>query len=301
MKLYNIWNPEYACSKIYTGTHRYCRTETSNYEGDIGTLLKKVDPVYNSIYNICMIGTIAGESAVLSKAQLGLANTFVDRTCKQIFQHSVIPLSILKQAASKFSTQVRTVLSNRTVQIQSLILKIVDNDVQPTETTLFIKEAIPSIPGGALAANLAGKYHRWIHMHQKEMGLGDSDGVPGEKDQLPNCVGTQTYVQDHSGRTAAKTYQIVGVDVEAVRSYLELGATEGSWIPLVNDCNTFCDKILDMATPKPRWLPKETASKLDTVLKYISFGTLKTDTIYYPYPVVIHRDGSIQYPKILSQ
>ena len=118
--------------------------------------------------------------------------------------------------------------------------------------TVRIRYAVPNILGGELAS-FVGKYHKWIKTDHYEMGMGNENGVPGENGQTsPDMPFSPTYVVDHSGRTYIGEIEYPDVDEECVNSYLIMYSYLGLWTPLVNDCNSYVDRIIHLCTPKCR-------------------------------------------------
>ena len=88
--------------------------------------------------------------------------------------------------------------------------------------------------------------HRWLKTDKVEAGMGGDIEAPGEQYEAPFV--TKVHVTDHSGqsvsREGAECEPVPGLCVNKVEEQLEVGRPLGRFIPLLNDCGTFCDEVI---------------------------------------------------------
>lgn len=168
-------------------------------------------------------------------------------------------------------------------------------------TTVLLHAKILNIWGGRLAAR-AGKYHQWIQTSTYVAGLGNSEGIPGEGlRRYPDMPGSKSFVVNHEGLKPELTWKVIGVDIECVNTYLCSGTAVRRWIPLIDDCNTFCKWIFERATPKPRWSQKTEADWTESDIElYVHSNSGIVPHVYNFSPVVMERSGCIRSPQTLS-
>jgi hypothetical protein len=153
--------------------------------------------------------------------------------------------------------------------------------------TVTVNGAQANIPGGGLLNSL-GVQHQWINTNTGlSGGMGNQQGVPGENGQTsPDLPFSPTQVVDHTGRTPSTTQTYTGLDPTTVDLYLQQGQPTGPWIPKVNDCNTWTEKVIDNSTPKVRGV--DYSDTIEGEFPHQDFSGLPADkkTVIYP-------DGSV--------
>ena len=146
---------------------------------------------------------------------------------------------------------------------------------------------------GGVAASI-GKKHEWIKTDTVEAGLGNADGIPGERRSCPDCIGVPTYVKDHSGESdkpGAVGILKEGVCEKCVNAYLVLNSRVGRWIPLSADCNTWIDHVMSMCTPHSEAVPG--SAPIGYIQWGCSFGGGKIPIYPMINDVVKYPDGSL--------
>jgi RHS repeat-associated protein len=142
--------------------------------------------------------------------------------------------------------------------------------------SLTINNRQAQIPGGQTLAS-AGVNHQWITASNgTSAGLGTEQGVP--QSDLP---GVETYVVDHSGQKADSSTTYTNIDQGAALSYLQIGSKAGRWLPIANDCNTWCAAVVNNSTPRDRQV-------FDGVTTFMGFRTKKISN------AVVYSDGSVR-------
>lgn len=96
-----------------------------------------------------------------------------------------------------------------------------------------------------------GAKHHWLRTPQKEVGMGQNPGqIPGHGEAPP--LGRSTQWVDHSKETEKDCVVVPDVDAACVERETEFGKDTGEWVPLVNDCHTKTQEVLDKCSTKPR-------------------------------------------------
>jgi hypothetical protein len=99
-----------------------------------------------------------------------------------------------------------------------------------------------------------GVQHHWLRTPGKEVGMGqDAEHLPGHGEPPP--VGLSTKWVSHAAEKDKSCAIVQDVDVACVERETELGKDTGPWIPLVNDCHTKTQEVLDRCSTKPRAEP----------------------------------------------
>jgi hypothetical protein len=84
--------------------------------------------------------------------------------------------------------------------------------------------------------------HWWIRTSTKEMGMGNNDGsLPGN--EPPNDRNTK--LVDHNIDHPLRCDPVADVDEACVNRELQEGKPTGKWTPVVNDCHTVVNDVLD--------------------------------------------------------
>lgn len=96
-----------------------------------------------------------------------------------------------------------------------------------------------------------GAKHHWLRTPNKEVGMGQNPGqIPGHGEAPP--VGRSTQWIDHSKEKEKECVVVPDVDAACVERETEFGKATGDWVPLVNDCHTKTQEVLDKCSTKPK-------------------------------------------------
>lgn len=81
--------------------------------------------------------------------------------------------------------------------------------------------------------------------------MGQNAGqIPGHGEAPP--VGLMTRWINHAAETEKTCVVVPDVDAACVERETEFGKTTGPWLPLVNDCHTKTQEVLDKCSTKER-------------------------------------------------
>ena len=133
-------------------------------------------------------------------------------------------------------------------------------EIESTWEVLRVGE-VADLPGGGFADAVLDKRHEWLAVYKDgelvaAAGLGNRAGIPGEGGQSSpdSSYVAKTFVVDHASRMSSDNLVITkvsGVDAQAVLSHLNrTGYGKGPWSLGKNDCNTWCDSVIQRATPQ---------------------------------------------------
>jgi len=122
---------------------------------------------------------------------------------------------------------------------------------------VLLCQAPPDVP----LLRALGLTHRWLKTDSVEAGLGPRyGGVPGDGEGCDSdCPLTPTSINNHAGeaerRQGATCREVSQIDEECVSRELDIGRPMGPWIPAVNDCWAFVDRIIERCRRKgPRYM-----------------------------------------------
>lgn len=118
--------------------------------------------------------------------------------------------------------------------------------VDPTGLAVYLCKRPNEIPQFDDVPILDDLPHKWLKTPTKEAGLGPLEGgVPG--DEAPACECQWTSITNHAGESTqpgAVCREVKYIDEDCVNEALEIGEPKGRWLPLVNDCNTFANRVI---------------------------------------------------------
>jgi RHS repeat-associated protein len=104
--------------------------------------------------------------------------------------------------------------------------------------------------------------HFWIKTNSVEAGLGNANvGVPGQN-APPDLPLTKTVIVNHQGESTAPgatCSEVPDEDEDCVNKELQIGKSEGRFIPGINDCRTFANSVLNACSKfaMPPYIPMD--------------------------------------------
>ncbi len=96
-----------------------------------------------------------------------------------------------------------------------------------------------------------GAQHHWLRTANKEVGMGQNpEQLPGHGEAPPLMRSTQWI--DHSKEKDKDCVVVPDVDAACVERVTEIGKDTGQWVPLLNDCHTKTQEVLDKCATKAK-------------------------------------------------
>lgn len=126
-------------------------------------------------------------------------------------------------------------------------------DAGPTVSAAVLRNQVELCKRAAELGPLGqlGVTHNWLRTANKEVGMGQNPGqLPGHGEAPP--VGLATQWINHAAEKEKECVVVPDVDAACVERETEFGKSTGTWIPLINDCHTRTQEVLDTCSTKPK-------------------------------------------------
>lgn len=132
-------------------------------------------------------------------------------------------------------------------------MPVPQGDAGPTMSPQELKSQVELCMRAAdlpIVGQLGAKHH-WLRTANKEVGMGQNkEKLPGHGEAPP--IGRPTQWIDHSSEKDKECVVVPDVDAACVERETEFGKSTGQWIPLLNDCHTKTQEVLDACSTKPK-------------------------------------------------